>query len=173
MSPGRKPRVRKGSVREPVLMSRPRASWLPGMCQEGVCKRPRKEGLSLPSRLPSLSLVRPSFQPGCRPEPFPVSWTFIFCTFMLLSHIVPLPGIPLSSRILLANFSLSFKTHFKNKHSVLWHSPTLHVLLCLEDSVPPSLLWRVMVIMVMKIMVTVAMKIVAAYPYGSLHQALD
>jgi len=54
---------------------------------------------------------------------------------MVFSHIIPLPGILLPSRILLANACLSFKTHFLS----LAFPDSASLPLLLEDSAPLSL----------------------------------
>lgn len=81
---------------------------------------------------------------------------------MLFSPIIPLPGILLPSRILLANAYMSFKTHFLSLSFP--DSPSSSLLL--DDSAPPSLLGCVMVIKIA--MKTAVMKMAVAYLFQPL-----
>lgn len=80
---------------------------------------------------------------------------------MLFSHIIPLPGIRLPSRILLAKACMSFKTHFLS----LAFPDSASLPLLLEDSAPHSLLRCVMVT---KTVVMAVMKMAVAYRYHPL-----
>lgn len=126
-----------------MLASRPLASGLPAMRWESTWKTLRKERFSLPSRLPSLSLLRSSSQPGFLPKPFPVSWTFIFCTFMLFFSYHPPAWNPSSFQ---NPPGITFKTHL---HSQAFPGASSSPLLQ-GGSAPPSVLGCVMVMMALE-----------------------
>ena len=152
-SPGKKP---KGSKGEPMLPSRPRASWLPDLRQE------RKDFHSLPACSPSPCSGHPLSRAFCLSRfLFPVAWTFISRTFMLFSPIILcleyffLPESPWQTPACPSKLT-----------SFLWPSlPTPHPPpppsspLLLEGCVPPSLLGCVTVIRVTVIGMKVAGRI--------------
>ena len=127
-SPGKK---LKGSKRESVLTSRPRASWLPDLCQE------RKDFHSLPACPLSPCSGHPlslAFCPSC--FLFPEHLSPAHSCFFLLSS-------PCLEYFFLPESSWQTPTCPSKLTSCLCHSLTLQVLLCSWVTLHRPLFWVV------------------------------